>query len=142
MRDQSRQYFDPWMRLSNLECHATMLDGTNYVTCYRSDATTMSPRTRVLPLCVMVLLSLISAANGDAFCISAGTMSCYDVLEIDRDADISSVRKAYRKLSLRYHPDKESGSPDHFLRISEAYEVCEANHCGLEGFGLHSDFEQ
>jgi len=30
----------------------------------------------------------------------------YEVLGIPRDADESAIKKAYRKLSLKYHPDK------------------------------------
>jgi len=44
----------------------------------------------------------------------------YSVMGVPRDADAEEIRKAYRKLALRYHPDK-GGDQDTFKRISEAY---------------------
>ncbi len=46
----------------------------------------------------------------------------YDILNIDSNADIDSIKKAYRKLSLKYHPDKNNNSSDMFNKITNAYE--------------------
>lgn len=49
----------------------------------------------------------------------------YKILEIDRNASQEDIKKAYRKLAMKYHPDK-SKDPDtqeHFKKISEAYQV-------------------
>jgi DnaJ homolog subfamily A member 5 len=60
------------------------------------------------------------------------TVQChYDVLCIERDADSSTIKKSYRKLSLVYHPDKNVSktheekaiAADKFRRIQQAYEV-------------------
>jgi DnaJ-class molecular chaperone len=49
-------------------------------------------------------------------------------LELEDDININSIKKQYRKLALKYHPDKNS-SPEaaiRFLEISESYEfLCE-----------------
>ena len=52
----------------------------------------------------------------------------YQVLELDHTADpppdASAIKKAYRRLALRWHPDKNEGrTTDEFREISNAYEV-------------------
>jgi curved DNA-binding protein len=49
----------------------------------------------------------------------------YEALEVPRTASQEDIRRAYRKLARKYHPDvnKEPGAEDRFKQISEAYEV-------------------
>ncbi|KXJ14394.1 Translocation protein SEC63-like [Exaiptasia diaphana] len=47
----------------------------------------------------------------------------YHVLEIDRGASVAEIRRQYRRLSMKYHPDKETGDPKKFMRIAKAYEA-------------------
>lgn len=49
----------------------------------------------------------------------------YKILEIERNASEDDIKKSYRKLALKYHPDrcKDVGAEDKFKEISEAYSV-------------------
>ena len=49
----------------------------------------------------------------------------YDVLGVPRDADQDTIRRAYRKLARKYHPDlnSDSDAEERFKELGEAYEV-------------------
>ena len=49
-------------------------------------------------------------------------MTLYDVLEIQQGASPDEVKKAYRKLAMKHHPDK-GGNSDLFKKISHAHDV-------------------
>jgi molecular chaperone DnaJ len=55
-----------------------------------------------------------------------GTRDYYEVLGVDRNADAATIKKAYRKLALKYHPDKNPGdsqAEENFKEAAEAYSV-------------------
>ncbi|NEO09330.1 MAG: molecular chaperone DnaJ [Moorea sp. SIO1F2] len=49
----------------------------------------------------------------------------YDLLGVSRDADKDEIKRAYRRLARKYHPDvnKEPGAEERFKEINRAYEV-------------------
>ena len=73
--------------------------------------------TKGVIILVAVLLAVVIAAGQDY----------YKNLGIPRNADQSQIKKAFKKLSLKYHPDKNKDDPkkaeEMFQKIVEAYEV-------------------
>jgi len=50
----------------------------------------------------------------------------YDILGIDRNADTNTIKRAYRKLAMKYHPDRnpdDENAAMNFREVTEAYEV-------------------
>src|SRR5260370_7807359 len=75
------------------------------------------------------------------------TKRCYyETLEVDRNADESKLKAAFRKLAMKWHPDKNPGdstSEVRFKEINEAYEVLKDGdkRAAYDRFG-HAAFEQ
>jgi molecular chaperone DnaJ len=72
----------------------------------------------------------------------------YEILEVNRSADDATLKKAYRAMAMRYHPDRNPGDAEaeaRFKEASEAYEVLsnpekrrlydQFGHQGLQGMG-------
>jgi molecular chaperone DnaJ len=50
----------------------------------------------------------------------------YEILGVNRDASDEEIKKAYRKLAMKYHPDRNPDNPkaeEHFKEAKEAYEI-------------------
>lgn len=77
----------------------------------------------------------------------------YEVLSVERDCDTGAIKKAYRKLAMQYHPDRNPGNQEaeeKFKEASEAYSVLhdpekraiydQYGHEGLNNQGMGSGF--
>ncbi|XP_073009336.1 dnaJ protein ERDJ3B [Typha latifolia] len=74
------------------------------------------PRSGLLLLAIL-LLQAFSVLEGKSY---------YDVLQVPRGASEEQIKRAYRKLALKYHPDKNPGNEEankRFAEINNAYEV-------------------
>jgi molecular chaperone DnaJ len=70
----------------------------------------------------------------------------YDLLGVPKNANADDIKKAYRKLAMQHHPDKNPGNKDaehKFKEISEAYEVLsdDERRAAYDRFG-HAAFQQ
>ena len=55
---------------------------------------------------------------------------CYEVLGVARDANAQNIKSAYRKLALKYHPDRnpgDSAAEERFKEAAEAYAILADN---------------
>ena len=67
-------------------------------------------------------------------------MNPYEVLGVSRNADIEEIKKAYRELSRKYHPDSYVGNPlsslaeEKFKQVQEAYDAIMRERNGGYGY--------
>ena len=47
--------------------------------------------------------------------------TCYEILNLNNNSTIKDARSNYLKLCLKYHPDKNGGRSEEFVRVNEAY---------------------
>lgn len=68
-------------------------------------------------VCTCIFISVVALVS----C----TKDYYEVLGVKRNAQDKEIKKAFRKLAIQYHPDKnkEKGAEEKFREIAEAYEV-------------------
>ncbi|MGI9375688.1 MAG: DnaJ domain-containing protein, partial [Tsuneonella suprasediminis] len=78
--------------------------------------------------------------------MSATEIDFYELLEVSRDADDRTIKSAYRKMAMKYHPDRNPGDAEaeaQFKACSAAYEVLKdpQKRAAYDRFG-HAAFQQ
>ena len=78
--------------------------------------------------CLMIWLTLYTAMFflDGIQCQQGGGKGFYELLEIGREASKAEIKKQWRKLSVKYHPDKNPGDEEagnYYRQINRAYEV-------------------
>ncbi|XP_068312170.1 dnaJ protein ERDJ3B-like [Pyrus communis] len=74
----------------------------------------------------LVLVFLFFLCFAVAAVIAAAGKSYYEILQVPKGASDEQIKRAYRKLALKYHPDKNPGNEEankRFADINNAYEV-------------------
>ena len=96
---------------------------------------------------------VLNFANSNEGVIYMDKPDFYSVLETDRNSSTDEIKKAYRKLAMKYHPDKNPDNPEAIKKmkeINEAYAVLSDSkkkqlydsygHQGLEGYSQEDIF--
>ncbi len=78
--------------------------------------------------------------------MSATDIDYYELLEVSRDADARAIKSSYRKLAMKYHPDRNPGDAEceaKFKAISQAYDCLKdpQKRAAYDRFG-HAAFQQ
>ena len=76
-------------------------------------------------LLLHMVLAVIALMMGDSV-MAEQNRDFYKILDIKKNAKAADIKKAYRKLTLQYHPDKNPGDEDakkKFHDVADAYEV-------------------
>ena len=71
----------------------------------------------------VICLCLLVSLSGDG---ELNSFDPFSILEIDSGSDNKAIKKAFRSLSLKYHPDKNPGNraaEAKFMMVSKAYEA-------------------
>lgn len=85
----------------------------------------------ILKLLVLINLSVISASD------------YYEILGVQRSASVNEIRRAFKKLALTLHPDKNKDDADaqeRFIKVNRAYEVLKDEN-KRKHYDLHGDDE-
>jgi len=63
---------------------------------------------------------------------------CYEIFDISKNSTLNDIKKKYRILVLKYHPDKNqyenNNTTDKFIRINKAYVILSENKKNIQSF--------
>jgi curved DNA-binding protein CbpA len=116
--------------------HALCLHPANHPNRFHGS---MHPRQRSLAIFVLALLlaSLVATSQ-------ASDLDPFTILGIDNDADEQTIKKAYRQLSRKLHPDHNPGDAESerkYKEVQEAYALLTTHRAQFEGGVFHTYHE-
>lgn len=115
---------DPWLCSSCAALPSSPVGGRHCPKMDRLLGDAQRPAPRTLRLQLFFWMALASRCSAEMYC---GKDDCYQVLGVAENADSAAIKKAYRRLSMQWHPDKNPNRQEEatimFQKIATAYEV-------------------
>lgn len=115
-----RKNEDDNQRLKN-QCHCLRCDEKRLKA--KSKTSWLQTRRRLVQFAIIIgwVIFFLLAYKVSTIQIDFTEYDPFQVLQIDRGASDREIKKAYRKLSLQYHPDKATGDSKMFMKVAKAY---------------------
>ena len=123
----ARQDADPEKKKKALSVYAQ--DTTYYKACEEKETRLnqknpwVETRRKICLILIMIgwVLMAIIIYNVSQFDYEMANFDPYEILGVTYDSSAKEIKKKYREMSLKYHPDKPTGNEKLFMKLTKAY---------------------